>query len=64
MEVLKSFDAYPKMVEDFRVRTYSGAAVSIVSGLIMFWLFVSEVIYYLQIEVKPELYVDTTRGKN
>jgi len=26
MEKLKSFDAYPKTLEDFRVRTTSGAA--------------------------------------
>jgi len=60
---LKSFDAYPKTLEDFRVRTYSGAAVSIISGIIITWLFISEVFYYLQIEVRPELFVDTSRGE-
>lgn len=60
---LKNFDAYPKTLEDFRVRTASGAAVSIISGLFILWLFISEFVYYLHVEVKPELFVDTTRGE-
>jgi len=60
---LKKFDAYPKTLEDFRVRTFSGAAVSIVSGLFILWLFISEFTYYLSTEVQPELLVDTTRGE-
>ncbi|XP_077990177.1 endoplasmic reticulum-Golgi intermediate compartment protein 3-like [Glandiceps talaboti] len=60
---IRQFDAYPKTLEDFRVKTYGGAAVTIVSGIIMFILFVSELNYYLTKEVTPELYVDTTRGE-
>jgi len=60
---LKNLDAYPKTLEDFRVRTFSGAAVSIVSGVFIFWLFVSEFMYYLSTEVQPQLFVDTTRGE-
>jgi len=60
---LKQFDAYPKTLEDFRVRTITGAAVSIISGLFIFWLFISEFIYYLTTDVQPELFVDTTRGE-
>lgn len=60
---LRKFDAYPKTLEDFRVRTFSGAAVSIISGLFIMWLFFSELFYYLSTEVTPELYVDTTRGE-
>jgi len=60
---LKSFDAYPKTLEDFRVRTFSGAAVSIVSGIVILWLFVSELMFFLAVEVHPELFVDTTRGE-
>ncbi|KAG7270226.1 hypothetical protein CRUP_013943 [Coryphaenoides rupestris] len=59
---LKQFDAYPKTLEDFRVKTWGGAAVTIVSGLIMLILFFSELQYYLTKEVHPELYVDTSRG--
>ncbi|XP_028667702.1 endoplasmic reticulum-Golgi intermediate compartment protein 3 isoform X2 [Erpetoichthys calabaricus] len=60
---LKQFDAYPKTLEDFRVKTCSGATVTIISGLIMLILFISELQYYLTKEVHPELYVDTSRGE-
>lgn len=60
---LKSFDAYPKTLDDFRVRTFSGAIVSIVSTVFILWLFFSEVAMYLTTEVQPELFVDTTRGE-
>jgi len=60
---LKHLDAYPKTLEDFRVRTFSGAAVSIISGIFIMWLFISEFVYYLSVEVQPELFVDTTRGE-
>ncbi|KAF7238943.1 Endoplasmic reticulum-Golgi intermediate compartment protein 3, partial [Varanus komodoensis] len=59
---LKRFDAFPKTLEDFRVKTCGGAFVTIVSGLIMFLLFFSELQYYLTKEVHPELYVDKSRG--
>eukprot|EP01111_Echinosteliopsis_oligospora_P002808 TRINITY_DN1439_c0_g1_i1.p1 TRINITY_DN1439_c0_g1~~TRINITY_DN1439_c0_g1_i1.p1 ORF type:complete len:384 (-),score=111.29 TRINITY_DN1439_c0_g1_i1:153-1304(-) len=60
---LKSFDAYPKTLDDFRVRTMSGAIVSLVSGIFILWLFFSEVALYLSVDVQPELFVDTTRGE-
>ncbi|XP_024915941.1 endoplasmic reticulum-Golgi intermediate compartment protein 3 isoform X2 [Cynoglossus semilaevis] len=59
---LKQFDAYPKTLEDFRVKTWGGATVTIISGIIMLILFVSELQYYLTKEVHLELYVDTSRG--
>eukprot|EP01119_Soliformovum_irregulare_P003075 TRINITY_DN13373_c0_g1_i1.p1 TRINITY_DN13373_c0_g1~~TRINITY_DN13373_c0_g1_i1.p1 ORF type:complete len:387 (-),score=108.40 TRINITY_DN13373_c0_g1_i1:25-1185(-) len=60
---LKTFDAYPKTLEDFRVRTTSGATVSIIAGLFIVWLFISELSAYLTLDVRPELFVDTTRGE-
>ncbi|PNI27905.1 ERGIC3 isoform 10, partial [Pan troglodytes] len=54
--------AYPKTLEDFRVKTCGGATVTIVSGLLMLLLFLSELQYYLTTEVHPELYVDKSRG--
>lgn len=59
---LRRFDAYPKTLEDFRVKTFSGAAVTIVSAVIMTFLFVSELRYFLQTEVDSELFVDMSRG--
>ncbi|XP_056656589.1 endoplasmic reticulum-Golgi intermediate compartment protein 3-like [Monodelphis domestica] len=57
-----TFDAYPKTLEDFRVKTCGGATVTIISGLLMLLLFLSELQYYLTAEVHPELYVDKSRG--
>uniref|UniRef100_A0A8C6TAE6 Endoplasmic reticulum-Golgi intermediate compartment protein n=1 Tax=Neogobius melanostomus TaxID=47308 RepID=A0A8C6TAE6_9GOBI len=59
---LKQFDAYPKTLEDFRVKTWGGVTITLISGVIMLFLFMSELQYYLTKEVHPELYVDTSRG--
>ncbi|XP_044181064.1 endoplasmic reticulum-Golgi intermediate compartment protein 3-like isoform X2 [Acropora millepora] len=63
VSTLKRFDAYPKTLEDFRIKTFGGGAVTVISGLLMFILFVSELSFYLSTEVTPELYVDTSRGQ-
>lgn len=79
LQRLKNYDAYPKTLEDFRVRTFSGAAgardlrsyvatltapvVSIISGAIILILFFSEFAYYMKTDVSPQLFVDTTRGE-
>lgn len=60
---LKSFDAYPKMHEDMKVRTCSGAAVSIIAGVFIFLLFISELSYYLTTETVDHLYVDVSRDE-
>nr|CAD7255969.1 unnamed protein product [Timema shepardi] len=59
---LRNFDAYPKTLEDFRVKTFGGAAVTVLSALIMTSLFVSELRDYLNPTVTEELFVDTSRG--
>lgn len=61
-EKIRRFDAYPKTLEDFRVKTFGGAAVTVISGVIMTVLFLSELRYYLTPEVSEELFVDVTRG--
>ncbi|CAH1773942.1 unnamed protein product [Owenia fusiformis] len=60
---LRQFDAYPKTLEDFRIKTFGGAIVTIVSGILMMLLFVSELNFYLTKDVHPELFVDTSRGQ-
>lgn len=60
---LRQLDAYPKTLEDFRIKTFSGATVTVVSGVIMFLLFVSELNYYLTKDIQQELFVDTSRGQ-
>eukprot|EP00049_Salpingoeca_infusionum_P027906 m.34926 g.34926 ORF g.34926 m.34926 type:complete len:394 (-) comp9832_c0_seq1:231-1412(-) len=60
---LKRFDAYPKMPDDFRVRTSSGAAISLLAGLFITALVASEFIYFLSTETNQELFVDTSRSE-
>jgi hypothetical protein len=57
-------DIYQKLKsEDHRIKTKSGAIVSIISGVIMLWLFLSEFSLYLSKDIKPELVVDSTRDE-
>jgi len=60
---LRELDVYPKLLEDVRVRTFSGAAVSIVALLVMALLFISELKFYLATETADRLYVDVSRGE-
>ena len=41
----------------------SYSPVTLISGILMFVLFISELNYYLTLEVHPELFVDTSRGQ-
>lgn len=61
LETFKKIDAFPKAFDDFKVKTTSGAVVSIISVLIMTLLFIAEMQYYLKTEVVDHLYVNTTR---
>ena len=60
----KRFDAYPKTLDDFRIQTCSGGAITVFSGLLMLILFASEIRDYLSPQVNEELLVDTTRGED
>ena len=60
---LKNFDAYPKTMESFRIKTLHGAVVTIISSLIMLSLFLSELSYFLTLDVRQELFVDTGRSQ-
>eukprot|EP01100_Stratorugosa_tubuloviscum_P013055 TRINITY_DN6398_c2_g2_i1.p1 TRINITY_DN6398_c2_g2~~TRINITY_DN6398_c2_g2_i1.p1 ORF type:complete len:384 (+),score=174.04 TRINITY_DN6398_c2_g2_i1:100-1251(+) len=57
---LKALDAYPKTLDDYRVRTLSGALVSIIAGFAIMILIISELNLYLNVEVQPHLSVDTS----
>ena len=48
-------------VQQFRVKTKFGGAVSIICVVVMVLLFASEIRLYLTPEVREELVVDTTR---
>lgn len=61
-EKLRQFDAYPKTMEDFSVKTFGGAIVTIISTIIILCLFLSEVSDYFTPSLNEELFVDTSRG--
>ncbi|XP_055856941.1 endoplasmic reticulum-Golgi intermediate compartment protein 3 [Episyrphus balteatus] len=61
-DILRRLDAYPRTLEDFSVRTVSGAAVTIISTSIVFFLICLELYAYLTPNLTEELFVDTTRG--
>ena len=60
---LKHFDAYPKPLEDFRVKTLSGAIITIFATISIIILFIYEWRSYKAIEVDQELFVDLTRNQ-
>ena len=60
---LQHFDAYPKPLEDFRVKTVSGAFITVVSTIAIILLAVYEWQSYSRIDVDQELFVDLTRNQ-
>ncbi|XP_017784740.1 PREDICTED: endoplasmic reticulum-Golgi intermediate compartment protein 3 [Nicrophorus vespilloides] len=63
-EKLRRFDAYSKTMDDFRIRTYGGAAITIISIIIMGLLFWVELVDFVTPNLSEELFVDTTRSPN
>jgi len=62
MRRLQRLDAYPKLKEDYREKTLSGAAISIIAGVFMLVLFMSEFSSFLALDTQHQLIVDTGRG--
>ncbi|CAG9784479.1 unnamed protein product [Diatraea saccharalis] len=62
IDKFKQFDAYAKTLEDFRIKTATGAAITITGTIIMLLLFLSELNTYISPNVSEELFVDTSRG--
>lgn len=60
---LKKFDAYPKTQEDFRIRTASGATVSILTFFLIVFLSLGELSYFLTHQVSNELSVDNVKDE-
>ena len=59
---LKGLDQHAKTLDEFRVRTKSGAAFSIVAVLSMFLLFCSEFYSYVRTTPVDHLVVDSSKG--
>ncbi|KAK3185024.1 hypothetical protein Dsin_032310 [Dipteronia sinensis] len=60
---LRNLDAYPKINEDFYSRTLSGGLITLLSSLVMLFLFFSEFSLYLHTVTQTKLLVDTSRGE-
>uniref|UniRef100_A0A914V828 Endoplasmic reticulum-Golgi intermediate compartment protein 3 n=1 Tax=Plectus sambesii TaxID=2011161 RepID=A0A914V828_9BILA len=59
---IRQLDAYTKPLDDFRVKTLSGGAVTLVSAVVILTLFVSELQLFLSTNIVEELFVDSTSG--
>jgi len=57
----KQFDAYAKPLDDFKIKTFTGGAVTIISSIIIFFLFISEFMDYRKVHLEPLLTVDKAR---
>jgi len=60
---LKALDVFPKTVAEFRQKTTSGGAVSLVCSVLILLLTVTELVDYMQSTVEEHLEVDTSRGR-
>ncbi|KAI8849405.1 endoplasmic reticulum vesicle transporter-domain-containing protein [Chytridium lagenaria] len=58
---LKDLDAYAKPLDDFRIKTSSGAAVTLLSAAIIMLLLVSEFVDWQTVQIQPSLDVDRAR---
>ncbi|KNC98781.1 uncharacterized protein SPPG_05760 [Spizellomyces punctatus DAOM BR117] len=61
LDKLKDFDAYAKPIEDFRVKTASGAAVTLASAIVITLLLFSEFIDWRSVTLQPSIEVDKAR---
>lgn len=59
MDILKSLDIFPKVKDEYRIRTSTGAIISITALILMSLLFFSELSLFFQVNVNDELYVNT-----
>eukprot|EP00696_Hemimastix_kukwesjijk_P001971 gnl/Hemi2/12403_TR4235_c0_g1_i1.p1 gnl/Hemi2/12403_TR4235_c0_g1~~gnl/Hemi2/12403_TR4235_c0_g1_i1.p1 ORF type:complete len:401 (+),score=170.66 gnl/Hemi2/12403_TR4235_c0_g1_i1:81-1283(+) len=58
---IKALDAYPKMEDEFKVKTVAGATFSLVAIAFMLLLFCSELSIYWTTDTRDHLVVDTLR---
>ncbi|OWZ08160.1 Endoplasmic reticulum-Golgi intermediate compartment protein [Phytophthora megakarya] len=61
--VLKKVDVYPKMHREFKVQTEFGATVSVVAGIVMLILFLSELSAYWSVNTHEHMVVDSSLGE-
>jgi hypothetical protein len=61
LTVLKELDAYAKPLDDFQIKTVSGATVTLISTLLILFLVFSEFVDWAFVEMRPSLKVDDGR---
>jgi len=59
---IRSLDAYTKPLDDFKVKTLTGGAVTLLSAAAILVLFISETWVFLSPNLSEELFVDSTAG--
>ncbi|KAJ6253627.1 endoplasmic reticulum-golgi intermediate compartment protein [Anaeramoeba flamelloides] len=62
MKSLIKFDAYPKTNDDYKIKTVSGAFITVISILIILLLFLNELSLYLSPHLHQYLIVDLSTG--
>mmetsp|Transcript_71238 Transcript_71238/g.230675 ORF Transcript_71238/g.230675 Transcript_71238/m.230675 type:complete len:409 (-) Transcript_71238:363-1589(-) len=60
---MKSFDAFARPVQEFRVKTTCGGYLSVCSFCLIFALFVTELRYFLQFDTKDEMLIDQNQDQ-
>lgn len=60
LQKFETFDAYPKVLEDFKIKTSFGGLLSLVSFIVIVLLFAGELYSFLNVEIVEELFVDST----
>jgi hypothetical protein len=63
MQILRQFDAFPKTLDDVRVRTGAGAVVSFCGFIMIVYLFVAEFNNYRTVRTDSSMYVDMSIGE-
>jgi hypothetical protein len=56
---LKKFDVYRDVPKDLSEQTVTGAVVSVLCGVLVLFLFLSELVSFLSVEVVSEMFVDS-----
>ncbi|KXS17676.1 DUF1692-domain-containing protein [Gonapodya prolifera JEL478] len=60
-DTIKSFDAYAKPLDDFRIKTKTGGIVTLISFVLVALLVISEFVEYWTPRMEPSLVVETAR---
>lgn len=60
LDYIRKIDAFPKAVDDIRVKTKVGATMSLLAMALMLYLFALELYYYSQTEIIDHLFVNNS----